>query len=73
VIFLGVKPRSEAKEFYQRLRRGWGERDGKMREELTRRIVVAYSDPDGTLRMEHPVLGSFTDDSEMPSSISSAE
>jgi hypothetical protein len=73
VIFLGVKPRSEAKEFYQRLRRGWGERDGKMREELTRRIVVAYSDTDGTLRMEHPVLGSFTDDSEMPSSISSAE
>jgi predicted amidohydrolase len=73
VIFLGVKPRSEAKEFYQRLRRGWGERDGKMREELVRRIVVAYLDADGTLRMEHPGLGSFTDDSETPSSISSAE
>ena len=73
VIFLGVKPRSEAKEFYQRLRRGWGERNGKMREELTRRIVVAYLDADGTMRVEHPGLGSFTDDSEMPSSISSAE
>ena len=73
VIFLGVIPRSEAKEFYQRLRTGWGKKDGKMREELVRRIVVAYLGADGTLRMEYPVLGSYTDDSEIPSSISNGE
>jgi hypothetical protein len=73
VVYLGTQPASEAKLFYQRLRSGWGKRYGRMREELVRRLVVAYKDAQGIVRAEHPPLGSITDDSESPESISRTE
>jgi hypothetical protein len=73
VLYLGTQSPVEAKSFYQRLRTAWGKRDGRMREELVRRLVVAYQDAQGSVRVEYPPLASITDDSESPESISSTE
>jgi hypothetical protein len=68
-IFLGTQPRSKAREFFDLLCKAWAGHDDRFKEELVRRIVVAYEEVDGSVNSMHSGKPQITDSSEPPASI----
>jgi hypothetical protein len=73
VLFVGQRPVDYVRRLRDKFVKAWRNEDNERGEEKIRRLVIWYEDTAGAIKSEAQPLATFTDDPELPTSITKPE